>query len=100
MIEDILALIVNKIITDDLKQNPRVNVGSWAYLMNIKADFLIGFNQIVNLPYRFQKQSRKNRPFLKTIVNALVFHPCSTFPQLMELTEELIPSVSWGVGSN
>lgn len=44
MIEDILALIVNKIITDDLKQNPRVNVGSWAYLATIKADFLIGFN--------------------------------------------------------
>ena len=59
MIEDILALIVNQIITDDLKQNPRVNVEFWAYLMNIKADFLIGFNQIVNLPYCFQKQSRK-----------------------------------------
>ena len=59
VIEDILALIVNQIITDDLKQNPRVNVEFWAYLMNIKADFLIGFNQIVNLPYCFQKQSRK-----------------------------------------
>lgn len=59
VIEDILALIVNQIITDDLKQNPRVNVESWAYLMNIKADFLIGFNQIVNLSYCFQKQSRK-----------------------------------------
>ena len=68
MIEDILALIVNKIITDDLKQNPTVNVGSWAYLMNIKADFLIGFDQTVNLPYCFQKQSRKTRPFLKTII--------------------------------
>lgn len=31
---------------------------SWVYLMNVKADFLISFNWIVNSPYCFQKQFR------------------------------------------
>lgn len=33
-----------------------MNVESWVYLMNVKADFLISFNWIVNSPYCFYKQ--------------------------------------------
>lgn len=35
-----------------------MDVESWVNLMNVKADFLISFNWIVNSPYCFQKQFR------------------------------------------
>lgn len=51
-----------------------MDVGAWVNLTNVKADFLISFNWIVNLPYCFQKQFRSTM-LEKALQNSSLMEP-------------------------